>query len=117
MKTQIISIAPDGALSSLQHRGPSVDLRQFGSAKISRATLIEWDEKRQAWFIRWFDSGDAPWTSHTFEEAGLDYRELAGWLGELGSDVVYFREYEEALHAEVAVLQALQLRGKLSLPA
>lgn len=116
---QIITILPDGSLFGLQHKqGQGVDLRQFGKADIKRATLIEWEANIQKWYVRWADSDDAFWTEYLFDEVGVDPEDYNGSLRRdplLGDDpIIYFPNYEEAVAAEVAVIQAMQMAGKLS---
>lgn len=121
---QVISIAPDGSILSLQHkRGQGIDLRPLGRASIERITLIEWSEEKQAWFIEWTDpsrgvDGQAKWDAETFEAAKLRAGDLGGFYhpsaepDEYPEWCVFFEDYEDANAAEVAVVQALQLAGK-----
>lgn len=52
MNTQIISIAPDGAISGLQRKpGQGFNLQTLGHAQTVRASEIAWDETAQAWRI------------------------------------------------------------------
>jgi hypothetical protein len=127
MPTQVITIRPDGGIFGLQHkRGQGLDLRKLGHAEIKRATLVEWDGNKQAWFIRWC-SEDAlldglSWDFETFQEAEVDYTAFGGnaipeseddLFCVFGDVVIYFPDYEDAVAAEVAVIQALQVRGEL----
>lgn len=113
MATQIITIAPDGSVSGLDHKKKGVDLRKLGKAKIRRATLIEWDERKQAWFIRWEGREDnREWTLPLFLNCHLLCSSFNGQAYH-SSGVVYFEEYEDAVKAEVAVIQSLQKSGKV----
>lgn len=116
---QVITILPDGSLFGLQHKqGQGVDLRQFGKADIKRATLIEWEANIQKWYIRWADSEQGIWSEDTFSNADVDPEDFGGSLRRdslLGDDSsLYFAEYEDAVAAEIAVIQSLQLTGVLS---
>ena len=113
---QIISIGPDGSLVGLDHKKKGLDLRQFGKAKTERATLIEWDENRQKWFVNWNDG--PTWTVSLFRDLNVCFFEYKGELVPTSYDmndherVVYFEDYEDAVSAEVAVIQAMQLNGE-----
>jgi hypothetical protein len=123
MPTQVITVRPDGSIFGLQHkRGQGIDLRQFGHAEVKRATIIEWDQHKQEWFIRWV-SEDAlldglSWDYDTFKNAQVNYEDFQGQaVAELSDDegdfVVYFQDYEDAVAAEVAVIQAMQVAGEI----
>lgn len=116
---QVITIHPDGSLFGLQHkRGQGIDLRQFGEAQIRRETLIEWYQPRQKWYIRWANTKEGIWSESTFSNADVDPGEFGGSICRdplLGYDnTLYFTEYEDAVAAEIAVIQSLQLSGVLS---
>lgn len=68
---QIITIAPDGALSGLQRKpGQGLNLQTLGTAKTIRASEIVWDETAQAWFIDVLqDAGRGSVTLRRFEMA------------------------------------------------
>jgi hypothetical protein len=123
MPTQVITVRPDGSIFGLQHkRGQGIDLRKFGHAEVKRATIIEWDQHNQEWFIRWV-SEDAllhglSWDYDTFKNAQVNYEDFQGQaVAELSDDegdfVVYFQDYEDAVAAEVAVIQAMQVAGEI----
>lgn len=126
---QVITIAKDGTISGLQHKkGKGIDLRQFGHAEIERASEIEWNEVAQCWHVvplsenvvRWMlgrsDTRATMKLSHWTRTVGTAAPEgscpvpmmprPAGndcWLG--------FDDYEDAVKAEVAFLNALRRRG------
>jgi hypothetical protein len=113
---QVITITPDGDMQGLDHKRKGLDLRQFGKAKTHRATLIEWNEDLQMWFITWSPDVEyppVPWDEAVFRGAGIDPADVAGFLMTMGSNelVVCFMDYEVAVAAEVAVIQAMQLKG------
>jgi hypothetical protein len=126
MQRQVITVNPDGSIFGLQHkRGQGVDLRKLGHAKVKRETLIEWDEARQAWTIRWTtperdEWGQLEWDHGTFRRAGVDHRAHGGFVypstvpDAHAEWAVFFDDYEDAVAAEVAVIQALQVAGKLA---
>jgi hypothetical protein len=126
MPTQVITIRPDGGIFGLQHkRGQGLDLRKLGHAEVRRETLIEWETDRQAWFIKWTEpardeDGQAVWDSDTFHAAKVNHRDFTGFVHPFPSPdsypewCVFFNDYEDAVAAEVAVIQALQVRGRLT---
>ena len=113
-RTQVITIRPDGALFGLAHKkGQGLDLRPLGHADIQRATLIEWDGERQRWFIRW-ESESAAWTYETWKESMPWNVSLPVCCEVFENDgPLYFQEYEDAVAAEIAVIQSLQRKGRL----
>lgn len=112
---QVITILPDGRMQGLDHKRKGLDLRQFGKAKTERVTLIEWEETRQRWFIVWTDRVYFPpqnWTRQTFADAGVSTDPWPVQFDSLAMDeTVFFVDYEDAVAAEVAVIQAMQLKG------
>jgi len=121
MPQQVITIRPDGSLFGLQHkRGKGVDLRGFGHAEIKRVTLIVWDAKSQHWYIRFNDErvdgrinkGQGTWGTDLFHAAGVNYHDYRGTRGFLST--ILFRDYEDAVDAEIAVVQSLQKCGELA---
>jgi hypothetical protein len=127
MHRQVITIGRDGSMSGLQRKpGQGLDLRQFGKADIKRASLIEWDAERQAWFIDVLqEAGRGKLTFSAFrnsqpeswraDRAGDKLTALApsGWARDHnGDDVLLFAEYDEAVKVEIAYLDALRLKGQ-----
>lgn len=119
---QVITIAANGVMSGLQRKpGEGLDLRQFGKADIKRASLIEWDEAKQSWFIDILqEAGKGKLTYAAFIEqfpgAGtlkLDELCPSGWDVEFPTDKnpLTFTEYHEAVRVEIAYLDALRLAG------
>jgi hypothetical protein len=120
---QVITIDPAGGIHGMEHKkGQGVNLRQFGKANVKRATLIEWDEAAQAWAIKDFTPGTSttdpttgpPWTGNVFKEARVDPIQWAVRLPEGVANAdrwnapVLFDDYEEAVQAEVQVIQHRQ---------
>lgn len=95
---QVITIKPDGTMAGLQHKpGKGVDLRQFGPAKIERASEIVFNEDTQKWNIRIL---------------------CEPWGGEIiflhGHGVLEFQEYDDAVTYEIEILNKARLAGVLS---
>lgn len=115
MTKQLIIVDPTGALRGLDHKRRGVDLRQFGRAEIERATLIEWDSQRQGWYIKWCSEGKSEtWNSAEFSVLDRDkFEGVMRGINYYHKDLVLFRDYEDAVTAEVAVIQQLQKTGRM----
>lgn len=115
---QIITIAPNGIMSGLQvKKGRGVDLRQFGPAKIERASEIVFNDRYQAWSVLLLKAGGR---GHALVTEAL-YHEATGLQGwpegcqELtAGGHLLFGDYDDAVQAEIAVLDGLRLKGELS---
>ena len=120
MAKQIITVGPDGSLFGLDHKKKGLKLKTLGKADTRRATMVEFSEEEQAWYIRWeneaLQRGKSLWCEDTFKESGVYYEDYKGYHKPcpLFSDLytpVYFEDYEDAVSAEVAVIQSLQTAG------
>ncbi len=128
MGAQVVTITPDGGISGLQRKkGNGLDLRKLGHAEIERASEITWSENNQLWLVRVLNERAARWmtnppghsnilkTSHWRVAVGTPmpngysvvavkpYSHGDFWLG--------FDDYDDAVAAEVAFLDALRVRG------
>src|SRR5690348_14907193 len=108
MRKQIITITVEGTMQGLQVKpGQGLDLRQFGDAKIVRASEIAWDEEHQAWFVDVLqEAGRGPITFAKFADATdpdhggdtvgvtlwLNRTAPHGWSGE-DDEVLHFLDY------------------------
>ena len=118
MVQQIVTISADGSVSTLQRKkGKGVDIRPLGNIKIERATLIEWSTVDQRWFINvlrptvlaWMKLGGLLDIGH-WQRAGLNDNGPGGSV--VGQDgVLLFEDYDDAVAAEVAFLEALRASG------
>lgn len=138
---QLLTITPFGQIVSLQTKpGKGVDPRQFGRADIKRTTIIEWNEARQEWWIK-FLNGNAKnhpacvemWVEckipleqiparHTVEASVLRHRGAKGGYTfkpgdtkpkeefDVSASVLYFAEYDDAVTAEIVLVQALRIK-------
>lgn len=114
MKTQLITIAPDGSLRGLQFKGKGVDLQKVGRAKTKRVTDIEWEEDKQAWTIR-FLLGDLAGVCLSMsllqKLIGKDVEHLP--LADVVSEgLPFWRSYDDAVKAEVHIIQTARKIGK-----
>ena len=112
---QIITIKPDGSIFGLDHKRKGLDLREFGKASTRRETLIEWSEENQKWFIEWATGDRRSWTHQMIREQTGDEIpfEVAPDDEENLTGVLLWNDYEDAVKAEVAVIQKLQTEGRL----
>lgn len=96
---QVITVTPDGEVSALRvKKGSGLDLRSLGSTvEVERVSEILWEEVAQKWFVK-FVAGP-----------------MAGkFIVKPGSTATcYFDEYEDAVEAEIAVLNYVRLQGVL----
>ncbi len=138
MSQQVITIAPGGAMSGLQRkRGRGVDVRQFGHATIERASEITWNEMDQCWHVRLLNRKVLEWM-HPKRSIMIECGEGATlcmfyWVKAMPARETYmisagasppkgstnlskrcwlaFEDYDDAVAAEVAFLDALRLRA------
>lgn len=113
MQQQVITIGADGQVAGLQRKkGQGVDLRQFGDAEIVRASEIVFHAPTQEWEIHVLQ-GELAGKVLTYPLVGLI---LGTRVSVRGKDLtVRFGDYDDAVKMEVAVLDALRIRG--SIPA
>ena len=116
---QVITINPDGSCFSLQHKkGKGLDLRKLGKPRISRVTNIEFNDKSQQWYITWkndkldteFNKRQGTWGADLFTKVGIYFKSLNGIHGFLST--VMFDDYDDAVKAEIAVIQEMQMIPK-----
>ena len=84
---QIVTIAPDGVISSLR-RKDGLDLRQFGNVEIQRVSDIKWSNIKQMWYVEIIAG---PKKGFIFP--------------------VFFKEYEDAVEVEIIYLDTLRKYG------
>lgn len=111
---QIITVSPEGALSGLQRKpGQGVDLRQFGQAAIERASLIEWAEDMQGWYINVLqEAGKGRVHKSDLDRVGVSIPDHAPYQLGHRFGCLYFAEYEHAVEVEILYLDALRRRGR-----
>ena len=121
---QVITISPTGGITSLDHKKKGIDLRKMGKVSIKRVTIIQWDETRQKWFIKWEDSGKV-WDSKFVQNVMFNEFDPSARKDEITNGnssytiyyltdkvsvngVAFFDDYEDAVSVEIAVYQILQ---------
>lgn len=124
---QVVTIGPDGTISGLQHKkGQGFDLRALGKAQIKRASEVLWSEPYQGWYVE-MRGGAGRYSGWPLSR---DLMRLAGdpevpphTTGLIPANgeppqpsalTLLFEEYEDAVKAEIAVLDALRLKGLLT---
>jgi hypothetical protein len=125
---QLVTIGADGSITSLQtKRDQGLDLRKFGQAEISRTSLIEWVEHKQAWQIRFLKRGQfkgvvdavlfakasgcpAADGFYTYKEpASLFEKVVSLWRFTFRRKLVpLWKDYEDAVLVEIALVQSLR---------
>ena len=129
---QVVTIGPDGTISGLLHKkGQGFDPRVLGKAQIERASEVVWLDMEQAWVVE-FRSGAGRWAGAVLDQAVLMVADLGFETGTVPFDfkgfawdaygrvhqqgdhgVLLFENYEDGVKAEIAVLDALRLKGLL----
>jgi hypothetical protein len=127
---QVISVSPTGDLTGLQHKpGQGVDLIALsadggGKADVVRASEVLWNKDAQKWTVQ-FKEGAGSYAGRyldielvmecmnfrlsTLDEPWVGSCPLSSWP----SRIFLFPDYDSAIKAEIAVLNALRLGGKL----
>lgn len=113
---QVFTITPTGGIEGLQRKpGQGVDLRRFGRAQIVRASEIVWQEDAQAWCIDFLTPPEpfrGPVTLVMLIAADALRLAQTDVLGPGG--VCLFPEYDQAVAAEVRLLDHLRRSGRLN---
>lgn len=103
---QLITIAADGSISGLQmKKGKGLDLRQFGPVSIIRSTEIEWDEKKQKWFVHFLRGEMSGKTLTGTMLVGDETTPVPGIAGIREDGTLLFDDYDTAVAAEVVMIQ------------
>ena len=119
VKGQVITISPDGVISGLQvKKGRGVDLRSFGPASIKRVSEIAFDDEAQLWYVSIIDG---PFKGNALTiRMWSDTVSAGGWVEPKGlrmpdgwkpDSVMTFLDYDEAVEAEIAFLNAARSQG------
>lgn len=112
---QVITIRPDGQVEGLQRKpGQGLDLRKLGNASITRASEIVWSDREQKWFVHILSGRFAGKTlTYGLWINVVGARPPAGRDKLVNTDRILFEEYDDAVKAEIAFLDAARLRGRL----
>ena len=115
---QLITIDTDGSITALDFKKKGIDLRQFGKVKTERITLIEFSESLQSWMIRWYKhNGELTWNAELLRTADIRLDEYSAQHALKGLRAakcfIYFKDYDDAVSCEIAVIQSLREKGLL----
>jgi hypothetical protein len=103
-----------GGVRGLQFkRGQGFDLRKLGPAHIVRISEVIWSDHAQAWYVRFLQGelkGDNLTAYHWKQVGSPELPEHENRAG-----LFTFADYEDAVTAEVAFVQAARLTGKYKL--
>lgn len=103
MSKTLVTITKRGEVIALKSK---LNLRDLGMQKITRSSLIEWDEENQGWYIVLL-------SYHGKKETVGSYlwecyvRELPS-MAWTYSDLLLFCEYEDAVSAEIKLIQEIR---------
>lgn len=118
VRQQVVTVSPDGVVSGLQvKKGRGLDLRSFGRAEIERVSEIQWSDEHQGWYVN-IIAGPFAGRILTFtmwrgvEPESFFPKQVRSYFRVSGLDgVPVFDEYEDAVEAEIAFLDAARRRG------
>lgn len=111
MQNQVIVIDQDGSLSGLMRKqSEGIDLRSFGEAKVERASLIEFDEAAQKFYVK-FLLGDLTDRKLTYGLYAAAMQKAVHH--ELVPQVMFFDQYEEGVEKEIETLNAINAAGMI----
>lgn len=116
MQDQVITIGMDGTISGLQRKpGQGIDLREFGHAEITRASEIVWSEIEQLWTVVPLQGRYAGIAmSRDDWEAWVSWPPAGLTRTAHATNTLLFAEYDDAVKAEIAFLDALRIAGLLT---
>jgi len=109
---QVVTIAPDGVVSGLEHKA-GFNMKRLGNASIARASEMIFNEENQAWQVV-FLNGNAEMIGlpaldlYLVYKCGIDNMAI-DWFCK--NNKVYFTNYHEAAQAEIKVLDYYRLKG------
>lgn len=110
----LLTITPDGALRGLQKKpGKGIDVRKFlgGTATIVRSSLVEFCEKRQQWHLTFVSGNFAGTVGQRALDAAKTPRAAFSARAEWAEEIPYWEDYDDAVAAEIVLIEALRLRG------
>lgn len=103
---QKVFIKKDGTIEGLQvKKGKGIDLRQFGKAKIERASEIVWNEKLQKWFIKVLVGR---FKNRVLTTGMFSTYTKSNDISSLVDKEMYFEDYEDAVKKEIAFLDSVR---------
>jgi hypothetical protein len=110
MSTQVITIQKNGTISGLERKqGQGVDIKQFGEAEVLRSSEVLWDSPKRAWYVSWLNRkevlGEYLTTAQLYRVAGECIS---------GDGIALFTTYEDAVEAEIKVLDYHRIRGLIT---
>ncbi len=106
---QVITISETGEIQSLRRKkGEGIDLRQLGHAEIERVSEIIFSNQEQKFYVHFLVGALA--------SRCLTYALYSAATGKAtrfkaGKPIMLFEEYEDAVRAEVEVLDAIRASG------
>ena len=106
MNKQVITISPDGNMSSLHHKKHGLDLGYFGNIEVERVSEIKWNSSFQQWYVE-IINGPAKGTILSKRE----WRNPTGNGIQFDDEIITFGKYEDAVEAEVLYLNKLRKKG------
>lgn len=111
---QVITVRPDGSIEGLLHKkGKGINLLNLGKGEVRRASLIEFDEKAQKFYVDVQHKQIAGKLTYNIFLAVIPvHPEKAvpiGFADGSGKAVMLFDTYEDAVEVEIAYLNKIRL--------
>ena len=119
MRTQLITVNTDGSIESLDFKKKGVDLRDLGKVDIKRASLIEFCEERQQWYIKLlqdgnnYSKGDILTNGQMVKVIPQDSRMLGFRWDRISKGTLFYDDYEDAVLDEIDFIQCDRERGEV----
>ena len=114
MSRQLVIVDSVGGIRGLDHKRKGLDLKQFGVSLVRRETLIEWENSKMGWYIRWYNQKESKvWGLEEFKILEEELRTVLRTSNYVSSQMILFSDYEDAVNAEIAVIQRLQRSGAM----
>jgi len=109
---QLITIRPDGSITGLDFKRAGLDLRKLGKAQTERVSEVTFAEERQQWLVQYvaLPGMQGNMTLFNVAQSKADLSKLTYFIG-APANTLYFPDYEDAVAAEVAVIQGLREQG------
>lgn len=124
MSKQVITIGPDGTMSSLHHKKNGLNLGDFGNIEVERVSEVKWLLEAQKWYVYLIKESKVltliEWEKNNKKlPIGCEIIEgYEGWVP-MKTDSssskkwkpLLFKHYEDAVDAEVLYLNKLRKKG------
>ena len=115
---QVVTIKRDGSIEGLHRPKKGLDLRKMGEVDIKRASEVMWSKSAQKHYVNFYEASKSPftclgsWLWEKIQNGTLTKKDMTHPMKDFG--IAYFKEYEEAVEAEIKTLDYLRINGFLN---